>query len=241
MSQFMDCIRLPNAELGIAKGQYRNVFSIHKFGAVPAMSQNQTGTIWDVNDTIYPWSTWDTAGTIQLPACNASDDGKEMVISGLDGDYNEQTITVTLDSNGVTAPSETWSRVFRAYMVDDDNVADVLIQKSSVTVGKIAAGKSQTLMAVYTVPAGHTAYLLKGTCTVQDGADATGDMFIRYNGQSSFRVGHSFEVCGDGGQYVYDFGVPVRIPEKSDIDIRASVRSNNARVTAAFDMILDKE
>jgi len=28
------------------------------------------------------------------------------------------------------------------------------------------------------------------------------------------------------------------MPEKTDIDVRATVRSNNARVTAAFDLIL---
>jgi hypothetical protein len=63
MSQFMDMIRLPNYGLGVAKGQFDDITHIHKFGAVPAMSQNQTGTIWDVNDTSYPWSAFDTAGT----------------------------------------------------------------------------------------------------------------------------------------------------------------------------------
>ena len=63
-------------------------------------------------------------------------------------------------------------------------------------------------------------------------------MFIRYFGESAFRVGHSFEVSGSGGQYFYPFNVPITIPEKSDIDVEATVRSNNARITAAFDMIL---
>jgi len=239
MSMIQDIIRLPNGILGIAAQHYQGLSHVHKFGAVPAMSNNDSGTIWDVNNTDYPWSSWDSTGTIQIPAVNASDNDKEMVIEGLDANYNLQSTTVTLDSGGVVATGETWARVFRAYIVDDDNVGDVLIQKSSVTIAKITAGKSQTLMAIYTVPAGHTAYILKGTATCQDGADATGDMFVRYDGQTSFRVGHSFEVCGDGGQYVYDFGVPLRIPEKSDIDIRATVRSNNARLTAAFDMILE--
>ena len=93
-------------------------------------------------------------------------------------------------------------------------------------------------MAIYTVPAGYTGYLLQGTASVQYGADATGDMFVRYFGQDTFRVGHSFEVSGAGGQYIYPFSVPVAIPEKSDIDVRVAVRSNNARVTAAFDLLL---
>lgn len=95
-------------------------------------------------------------------------------------------------------------------------------------------------MAVYTIPAGYTGYLTKGVCSIQSGGDATGNMYVRYFGQSSFRVGHSFEVVGAGGQYVYDFSVPIAIPEKSDIDVRAFVRSNNSRVTAAFDVILIK-
>jgi len=30
------------------------------------------------------------------------------------------------------------------------------------------------------------------------------------------------------------------LPQKTDIDVRASVRTNNAKVTSAFDMILIK-
>jgi len=93
-------------------------------------------------------------------------------------------------------------------------------------------------MAVYTVPAGYTGYIMQGTATCQAGADATVDMFVRYSGQDSFRVGHSLEVSGTGGQYSYKFFAPVKLPEKSDVDVRASMRSNNARITAAFDIIL---
>lgn len=229
-----------DSPLSIAQGEVSGHSLQHKFGAVPAMSQNSTGTIWDVNDTLYPWSSFSTAGTLSVPAVNASDDDKDLVIVGLDSDYNEITETVTLSSSGATATTNSYLRVYRAYLTSGSNVAVINIQKGGVNVARINAGKSQTLMAVYTVPAGYTAYLTQGTATCQDGADATGDMFIRYFGQDAFRVGHTFEVCGDGGQYFYPFSVPVAIPEKSDIDVRASVRSNNARLTAAFDMILTK-
>lgn len=243
MSQFMDMIRLPNYGLGIAKGQFDDITHIHKFGAVPAMSQNQTGTIWDVNDTTYPWSSFDTAGTLSIPAVNASDNGKSIVLVGLDSDYLELTETVTVSSSGATTTTQSFKRIFRAYVTNGSvtNVGDIVVQKGGTTVATIKAGKAQTLMAVYTVPAGKTGYILKGVATCQAGADATGDMFVRYFGQDSFRVGHTFEVSGTGGEYLYDFGVPVKIPAKSDIDVRCSVRSNNARVTAAFDIILDED
>jgi len=243
MSQFMDMIRLPNYGLGVAKGQFDDITHIHKFGAVPAMSQNTTGTIWDVNDTTYPWSSFDTAGTLSIPAVNASDNGKSIVLVGLDNDYLELTETVTVSSSGATTTTQSFKRIFRAYVTNGSvtNVGDIVVQKGGTTVATIKAGKAQTLMAVYTVPAGKTGYLLKGVATCQAGADATGDMFVRYFGQDSFRVGHTFEVSGTGGEYNYDFGVPVKIPAKSDIDVRCSVRSNNARVTAAFDIILDED
>lgn len=225
--------------LQLARGHISNHSFNHKFGAVPAMSTGATGTIWDVNDTIYPWSVWDTAGTISVSTVNASDNGKQITVQGLDDDYNFQEETIVVSSSGAVAGTKIFKRLNRGFIVDGStNVADVTVTKNGTTVLKITAGKGQTLMAVYTVPADKTAYLTQGTCTIQKGGDATGDMFVRYFGQSSFRVGHSFEVEGAGGQYNYKFTIPLRIPEKSDIDVRANVRSNNARLTAAFDLIL---
>jgi len=66
---------IENEFLNIARGTVRGASSIHKFGAVPAMSQNATGTVWDVNDTLYPWTAFDTAGVLTIPAVNASDGG----------------------------------------------------------------------------------------------------------------------------------------------------------------------
>jgi len=241
MSQFMDLMRLPNMQLGVAKGQFDDISHAHPSGAVPAMSQNQTGTIWDVNDTVYPWASWATAGTLSIPAVNASDNGKTVTIVGLDGNYDMLTESVTVSSSVAVTTTAEFKRVNRAYVGNGSatNVGNINIQKGGVTVARITANNGQTAMAVYTVPAGYTGYILQGAASCQSGADATGNMFVRYFGEASFRVGHSFEVSGSGGAYLYEFCIPVKIPAKSDIDIRASVRSNNARLTAAFDILLD--
>jgi len=118
------------------------------------------------------------------------------------------------------------------------NVGNIDVKISTTVIARITADKGQTLMAVYTVPAGYTAYLSQGVMSVKSGADATGDFFVRYGGETAFRIAHTFEVAS--AEYFYAFHVPFAVPEKSDIDVRASVRSNNARVTAAFDMILIK-
>ena len=230
----------PDFFLDSARGVYNNISSVNKFGAVPAMSQNNTGTIWDVDDTEYPWSSFASAGTLSVPAVNASDNGKTIRIIGLNASYDLIQEVVTVSSAEATATTSSFIRVVEAFITNGSaiNVADINVQKGGVTVMRITAGKAVSHAAIYTVPAGYTAYIMKGAATCQDGADATGDMYVRYFGEASFRVGHSFEFSGAGGEYMYDFGIPLRIPEKSDIDIRATVRSNNARITAAFDIML---
>ena len=224
--------------LSISRGHIKGVTHIHKFGAVPAMSVNTTGSIWDVNDTLYPWSAFNTAGVLTIPPVNVADNGNIITVFGLDENYNTISENFTTSSTLTVTGTKLFKRVYRAFDNVTTNAGNINIQKDGTTVARITAGKGQTLMSVYTVPAGYTGYLLKGTMSCQLSGDATGDMFVRYFGQTSFRVGHSFEVSGAGGPYTYEFGVPIQIPAKSDIDVRANVRTNNARVTAAFDLIL---
>ena len=54
----------------IARGLVRGTSHIHKFGAVDSLSVSTTGTVWDVDDTVYPWTAFATPGTIVL-ATNA--------------------------------------------------------------------------------------------------------------------------------------------------------------------------
>ena len=233
-----------DSPLSIAQGEVSGHHGEHKFGAVPSMSQGQSGTIWDVSDTSYPWTAWDTAGTVTIPAVNASDNGKTVTIVGLDADFEPQEETLTVSSAGTVTSTLSYARLYRAYMVTGvANVANINVQKGGTTVLRITAGKGQTLMAVYTVPARCTAYFKQVCSTCQANADATVDVYFRLadSGLLPFRIGHTFEVSGAGGQYMHQFGIPLALPEKTDIDLRATVRSNNARITASFDMILVRD
>jgi len=231
-----------NFRQNVAMGKVRGASTVHKFGAVPAMSQNQDGTIWDVNDTLYPWSAFDPgAANLVVAHSNGGDDGKTLTIIGLDADYNELTEEINTGTNpGTVTTTNQFIRVFRAY-TGTPLVGNIEIKVGTTVVAKILENRQQTQMAVYTVPAGKTGYLYRGVCTAQASADGSGDMYIRYGGEDAFRIAHSFEVAGVGGQYDYDFSFPQRIPEKSDIDVRMTTRSNNGRYTAAFDLLLLKE
>tara|TARA_R110000868_G_scaffold124490_12_gene329190 strand:+ start:11330 stop:12073 length:744 start_codon:yes stop_codon:yes gene_type:complete len=223
--------------LNIARGLVKGTTHINKFGAVPSMSTHTTGTVWDINDTVYPWSAFNTASVLSVAATTA-ENGHEVTIVGLDSNYNSLTETVTIAAGAATT-TKSFLRAFRAFS-NTPATNNIDIKVGSTIVARILAGNAQTLMAVYTIPAGHTGYIWKGTMTAQASADATGNMFIRYFGQTSFRIGHSFEVSGVGGPYTYDFPIPLPIPEKTDIDVRATTRTNNGRYTAVFDLCIIK-
>ena len=225
-------------ELQVARGQIPGHQFLHRMGRVPQMSNNTTGTVWDVNDTIYPWSAWDTAGTITVSRANVADAGKKVIISGLDADYNPVTTTITLTNATGNTSSTVFSRIDTVRMNGTSaNTGQINVLKGVTTVSRIVAGVGQSLKGTYTVPAGYTAYLTQGVMTIQNGADATGTFFYRLPGDRFF-IGHTFEVASS--EYHYGFTCPFAVPEKTDIDVRASVRTNNALLTAAYDMILIK-
>jgi len=223
-------------ELQVARRQIPGHTFVHRMARVPSMSVNTTGTLWDVNDTVYPWSAWDTAGTISIARASASDADKNVIVVGLDEDYNEFTETITLTAASGNTSINDFKRIESVRMNGTSvNVGNVTITKGGTTVARINAGIGQSLMGIYTVPAGYTAYLTQGVMTIQEGADATGTFYYRIPGDR-FLVGHTFEVASS--EYHYGFTCPFALPEKSDLDVRATVRTNNAILTAAYDLIL---
>jgi hypothetical protein len=99
--------------LNIARGNVKGVTSIHKFGAVPAMSINTTGTIWDVSNTVYPWSAFNTPGVLTIPAVNAADNGHRVKVFGLDANFNLTEEDFTLSSSVTVTGTKVFSRVYR--------------------------------------------------------------------------------------------------------------------------------
>ena len=222
---------------------------IHKFGAVPAMSVNTEGTIWDENDTIYPWATIDADGALTVTVVepnnenNASivENGATIEIQGLDDNYELQTETVTISGSSATTVN-TYKRVFRAIFTAasgfDPNTKRILIKSGVTTVAKILEGNGQTLMAIYTIPAGKTGYLMRLDVTASDAATGEFKLMTREGGTGSFNLKHVAEVNGRGGAYQLEYPIPQQLPEKTDVDARIITFANNGRYTCTFDILL---
>jgi len=240
MYQFHTEHPTPNVYLDIARDAISNSKIIHKFGANFDIDQaTDPETVWS-GGGLYPWSAFATAQTLYCLSTSASDTAV-LIIQGLDSNYDEQTEAVTLTGTSAVTTTNTFIRVFRMTYEDGANAGDITARTVSATgtvVAQINTGLSQTLMAVYTVPAGHTAYMVSLDVSIDSNKNAQLIMYHR-NFNKPFRVTHIAEASG---HYRYDFHAPLRVAEKTDIDIRINeVSGNDTRVTANFDIVLIRD
>lgn len=239
MYQFHTDHPTPNVYLDVARNAISNSKIVHKFGANFDIDQaTDPESVW-TGGGLYPWASLATAQTIYCLSTSASDT-TTLTLEGLDANYDEISETVTL--TGLTAVTTTnqFLRVFRM-TYDATNVGDITARVTSATgtvVAKIDVGYAQTLMAVYTVPAGYTGYLVALDATIDGTKTCQMLMYHRLTGKP-FRIAH---VAETDGRYRYDFFAPLTLPEKTDVDIRIDqVSGNDARVTANFDVVLIKD
>ena len=204
---------------------------INKFGYT-GDDVNGTSTIWDGNDTtaIYPYPA---AGVVSITSSSGSDTGEAVEVQGLDGDFNEATETINVGSTGTT----TFSRVFRARKVDATNVGTVTINLGGSLAAQILPGNGQTLMAVYTIPAGKTGYLLQFQGSSDKQTAVQFKLFAH-----EILDGGAFNLKGQwgvqGGNVVtYDYKVPLVFSEKTDLRVDITT-GNNCGGGAIFDLIL---
>lgn len=214
--------------LELAAGNITGQSHINKFGYDENVGTVSYGTIWD-GGSIYSYIG--TPGVASVTSDDGGDTGNLVDIQGLDADYNLVTETVAVGSTG----TQVFSRVFRA-ICQTECVGEVDIIVDSATRATVLAGAGQTLMALYTVPAGKTAYLLKFQGSID-----------KSNGEAKFRLmarpfGNGFQVKGQfgtaAGSYVsYDYPIPLKFEEKTDIEIRA-IAGSTLGAGAIFDLVL---
>ena len=220
--------------IDLAAGLLTGYSHINKFG-YSGTDINGSATVWDNCGTIasYPYRA---ASTVTVASSNALDNTKTIRVTGLDQNYLplEEILIV-----GGPASTSQFVRVFRAQMISAINLGNISITQSSTVVAKILAGNSQTLMAVYTIPAGKTGYLIHFAGS-SDKANVS--VLFRLIARSFNIADGTFAIKGlwgtQGGNPInYTYAVPLVFTEKSDIRIDA-VTSATCGVGAIFDVIL---
>ena len=217
--------------IGIAQGLVSGTSSVNKFGYRGSIP-NSYQTIWD-GTADYAYAA---AGTVLAVADNTGSDNNGTVeVQGLDQNYALITETLTI---GGAASSNQFLRVFRARMITSNtgttNVDEIRIKRASTDLAIILAAAGQTLMSLYTIPAGKTGYLIR----LQGNVDANNDALFRLISRplnGSFNVKGQFGVFASG--FTVDYPIPLVFTEKTDLQVVAKSQ-NNVGGGASFDLIL---
>jgi hypothetical protein len=226
-------------ELQVARGDITGHTALFKYGYNPLIV-NLEETVWDAGGIYtYPTSAVKMTAT---SAGGADDEFVEITMVGLDADYNEVSEVVTLDGTGVGESNTFFLRIYRAFVSGSQApTGNVTITNSSTTYAQITLGENQTLMAVYTVPAGHTLYVTEGIAT--HGTDNSGAFmtvrFLTRRNNGVFRTGVKVDIINS--ELIFPFTQPLKIEEKTDVEVRAKCSKNqNNAISAVFQGVLIK-
>lgn len=246
-----------NFFLEVAKGTVLGHKTVHKYGRNDDID---TGTdpedIWTYGG-LYTYN--DTPSIQYISSSNALDVGMELTVEGLDENYKEQSVTVLLNGQAQTqiGTGELFVRVFRAFnsgpiefagnvLIYDDTVASVTLgvpSPSTSVKAEIRAADQQTYMALYTVPAGKTAYFMQHSSDIikSNSASQNAVLDIRIREFGSVFRSRQLDGLTTNGSSAFDFvfTLPDRIPEKSDIRMQIrEVSTNDIGVSSTFVLVI---
>lgn len=226
-----------------AKGSYGP--AIYKFGFNAAISTDEE-TVWDAGG-VYSYPS--AAGSISVVSTDAADDlagtgAQKITIEGLDENWLPQSLEIDMDGTVASADATTFRRVYRAYISQagsgEVNAGDISISVGGSVSAQISAQQGQTLMAVYTVPAGFTGYITQWSFS--SGASASnkyldGRLVVRKNaGIIQTKARSTIQNTA----FVQDLPKATVVSEKDDIEIRAVTSSGTDAVSGTFTMLLKR-
>lgn len=226
----------------IARGAVSQTSHINKFGYNTAVGVTFE-TITDLGgDQYYPTS----AGVVSIVSSDANDDdgdtgARTVEIQGLDGNYEEITETITLNGTSAVTTTASFLRVFRGKVLtagtSGTNEGVITLSIGGNNVARISSGNGgQTLMAVYTVPAGKKGYIIKFQGSLSKNQEAQFLIRTRYGTTDA-----AWQVKGMFGTFAntvgYEYPVPLEVTEKTDIEICAKSGAVS-ECGAIFDIIL---
>ena len=238
--------------LQIGRGQIQGHSNVLVFGYNPDLDQTEE-------------SVWPNGGQVPHPSAESvlkisstsADDAaagtgaRTVFISGLDGDYNVVSDTVTLDGQTEVNTTNSYLYVNEFYVLTvgsgEKNAGAINAGTGTVTAGvpavlydEIAVGYNQRTTGHYCVPAGFTGYMVTGIITTgQASGSSSVTSYLKQHGPDGIlRVGAVATL--NNGSVQYDFDPPYVIPEKNCVGASAIGSANNNSVSSFFNIILIK-
>jgi hypothetical protein len=212
-------------------------------------------------DTAAAEDIWDGGGVYAFPSAAAattivSSDGADDVggtgaltveVQGLDASNVLTTETVVMTGAVAVTLATEYKRVFRAKVVTagsgEVNAGNIQIKHGATVLAQISIGMGQTLMAIYTVPAGFAGYLLGFYASMNRRTATTCDIFVQVReAGEAWNTKMVIGLNSAASSYLkHDYPVPIPrdgFAAGTDIRMRAEVGANDVDISAGFTMLL---
>lgn len=226
--------------LGLVPG-YR---ADNKFGRNPSIGSTRE-TVWDAGG-LYQYLAPGVSGPVEITSDDIADAGKNIQIIGLNSSYIEQSEILQLDATDPTTTPVTstlsYHRQFRTIMsIPDINVGNITVTSTAgatPVMSQITAGEGQSLMALFTVPAGKTVYIPKGLATIEGQKIGTIYAQTRTPG-NDFATRRVYDVSAGPPANVFVESV---LEEKTDYELRAVTDVSASPISATvFYIVIDND
>jgi len=247
--------------LAIAQGLVTGLSFVHKFGFAPDFDTGDGEVdVWDGAEDNTTWEamnyTFSTSGIINSISSSDAGDSQTLEIQGLDEDWELTTLSATLSGQTRVGFSPELIRVFRVKNINSTPLSGhaIVYENTAITDGvpddatKIRAivhpDADQTEMAIYTIPAGKTAYIRSFNVAQAGGVRSTNYLFKLFARKPGgvFQLKHRTAISSTGNPYQHTYIEPEG-PFTEKTDIKMTVQVTAASITAAaavagFDLVL---
>lgn len=226
-------------ELQIERGQILNHTAINIQG-YNASCPTGFRAVWENSATaayVYPTSA------VAMSFTSSLSETLTMLVSGLDGNYNQKSAVVTFSGGTTGTVTSGTSTFFRInYMqITSGTASDTIVAKNNgTTYAQINAGTGRSQASIYTVPAGYTFYLTRAQAFTTN----NGSQYCTYRVYSqTISGGVTTPLIVLSAPFTQSYSstrvVPRAYPEKTDIQWQLS-QSNPAPGSIQLEGILIK-
>ncbi len=235
MYQFDEVRPTPHLLHDIAKGNIWDSQPLNIFGFNRTVGTTYE-TIWDDSaNYVYPSS----AVAMDVVSSSASDT-MQVLINGLDANYEAISETVTLTGTSSVTTSTAFFRINSAIILSGSNAGDISISNGGTKYAFIGAEIGTTQSSVYTVPAGHSIYLFRIDCT---SGTVNGQKYLYLRNVATNSAGRTLRVTEATffESVSFDRQVPFKIGEKTDFHFECKSSSSTNEVSLFVEAILVRE
>lgn len=225
--------------LNVSKGtvenhEVRNIFGYQTEGDTTLRA------LWEFKNTDYVYPTLEIIMTVT--SASGTDNGKLLLIKGLDKNYNERTETVIINGGGDINTTKKFFRINDLILLTGEkNDGLITVQNTSklIKYGGIRSGDGRNQASIFTVPAGKTFYLYRIDAFSNDSTSAKPAVFKNYSVTSTGQIYNTARTSFQNNMNIQR-RLPFKINEKTDIQFQLKTIQGDHELSCFGEGILIK-